>query len=158
MTIFIASRNDAGGWGPFWNEFWLTLLDLRNCDLLSDIELSLISLPIGVRSLDEIEDPFRKSNIFANLKLERLDIIEAPDPFWDEYQITQDRITYGHRWANMAKAVAGPVITNVLHNSENTKFTLSDIITRFAERLSSNPFKVTHSLASVVLEKVTHTG
>jgi len=157
MTIFIASRNDADGWGPFWNEFWLTLLDLRNYGLLSDIELSLISLPIGVRSLDEIEDPFRKSNIFANLKLERLDIIEAPDPFWDEYQITQDRITFGHRWANMAKAVAGPVISNVLHNSENTKCTLSDIIARFAERLSSSPFKVTHSLASVVLEKVTHT-
>ena len=99
MTIFIASRSHTSGWGPFWNEFWLTLLELRSFDLLSDTELALISLPIGVRSVEDIKNPFDKNNIFANLKLERLDIIDAPDPFWDEYQTTRDPMTYRHRKA-----------------------------------------------------------
>lgn len=154
MTIFIASGRHASGWGPFWNEFWLTLLELRSFDLLSDIELALISLPIGVRSIEDIKEPFDKTNIFANLKLERLDIIDAPDPFWEEYQLTRDPTTYGLKWANMAKAVAGPMISKVLSNTQNSKCALNDIFTRFADRLSSNPFKVNHSLACVVIEKV----
>lgn len=156
MTIFIASRSHTSGWGPFWNEFWLTLLELRSFDLLSDTELALISLPIGVRSVEDIKNPFDKNNIFANLKLERLDIIDAPDPFWDEYQTTRDPMTYGLRWANMAKAVAGPMISKVLSNTQNSRCALNEIFTRFAGRLSSHPFKVNHSLACVVVEKVNY--
>ena len=156
MTIFIASRNLTSGWGPFWNEFWLTLLDLRSANLLSDTELALISLPIGVRSVDDIKKPFDKNNIFSNLKLERLDIIDAPDPFWDEYQLTRDPKTYGLRWANMAKAVAGPMISKALSNTQNTQCTLNEIFSRFSDRLSSHPFKVNHSLACVVVEKINH--
>jgi SAM dependent carboxyl methyltransferase len=154
MTIFIASSSHASGWGPFWNEFWLTLLELRNFELLSDKELTLISLPIGIRSIEDIKQPFNKNNIFANLKLENLNIIDAPDPFWEEYQITSDPKAYGLKWANMAKAVAGPMISNVLNTTQNSKCPLNDIFTRFADRLSSNPFKVKHSLACVVVEKI----
>ena len=153
LSMFVANRSDLPGWGPFWGAFWSVLTEMSQEGQLSGAQLDAISMPIGARTLDDIQAPFAKDGRFANLRIEHLEMMDGPDPFWDAYLETKDARQFGWSWTNMARAVVGPLISDALAGEAAKDRLLNEIFDRFANKMAADPQRVAHCLAVVVLRK-----
>lgn len=154
LSMFVANRSDLPGWRPFWGAFWRVLIEMKNEGRLSGDLLDAISMPIGARTIDDIKAPFANGGDFAHLRIEHLDMIDGPDPFWDAYLETKDTRRFGSSWSNMARAVVGPLISDALAGEMAKDLLLNEIFERFASKMAADPQRVAHCLAVVVLRKL----
>jgi hypothetical protein len=153
LSMFVANRSDLPGWGPFWGAFWSVLTEMNQEGQLSGAQLDAISMPIGARTLDDIQAPFAKDGRFANLRIEHFEMMDGPDPFWEAYLETKDARQFGWSWTNMARAVVGPLISDALAGEATKNRLLNEIFDRFANKMADDPQRVAHCLAVVVLRK-----
>lgn len=153
LTMFVAKASSSAGWTPFWGLLWRVLQDMACAGLLPGAALAAISLPVGARSLDDVKAPFDAAGRFAGLNVDRLEIFEGPDPFFDDFQRTGDAGAFGERWANMARAVIAPIISGVFARNEIDPRLMDEVFARFAAAMAAHPFRIAHHLALVILRK-----
>ncbi len=153
LTMFVAKDRSSAGWTPFWDRLWRVLRDMAGEGLLTEATLAAISLPVGARSLDEVKAPFDASGRFAGLSVEHLELLEGPDPFFDEFRKTGDAVTFGERWANMARAVIAPIVSGAFARSATDPALIDEAFGRFAAAMAAEPFRIDHHLAVVTLRK-----
>lgn len=153
LTMFVAKDPSGAGWTPFWDLLWRVLQEMAGEGLLTSDVLAAISLPVGARSLDDVKAPFDASGRFAELSVEHLEILEGPDPFFDDFQRTGDAGTFGEKWANMARAVIAPIISGVFTRNATDPGLMDEAFRRFAAGMAANPFRIKHHLALVILRK-----
>jgi hypothetical protein len=89
----------------------------------------------------------------AGLKIAHAEILEGPDPFWDEFQKTGDAKHLGRCWANMMRAVFRPTIINAIDPDRDGAAVVDDLFARFAARIAEAPRRHEHYFAAVVLSK-----
>ena len=154
FSMFVADRPDLAGWRPFWDGLWTVLAEMKAEGALTAAELDAISLPVGARTVEDLQAPFNADGVFAQLRLELLEMIEGPDPFWDAFIETGDAVTFGWRWSNMARAVVGPIIAEALARDPDKDRRESEIFERFAMKIANSPQRVAHCLAVVVLARL----
>ena len=153
LTMFVARDPSGAGWTPFWDLLWRVLQDMASEGLFTSEILTAISLPVGARVLDDVKAPFDASGRFAGLCVERLEMIEGPDPFFEDFRRTGDAGTFGEKWANMARAVIAPIISGVFARSGTNPDLMDEAFRRFAAAMAANPFRIEHHLALVILRK-----
>lgn len=153
LTMFVAKDPSSAGWTPFWARLWDVLRDMSDEGLLPAATLVAISLPVGVRSLDDLKAPFDRAGRFAGLNVGRMEIFQGPDPFFDEFQRTGDAATFGEKWANMARAVIAPIISGAFASNGVDPRLIEEIFARFAAAMGADPFRIMHHLALVTLRK-----
>lgn len=154
FSMFVADRPDLTGWRPFWSSLWSVLAEMKAEGALAAAQLDAISLPVGARTVEDLRKPFDADGVFAQLRLERLEMIKGPDPFWDAFVETGDAVTFGWRWSNMARAVVGPIIAEALARDPDKDRRENEIFERFARKMTDSPQSVAHCLAVVVLAKI----
>ena len=154
FSMFVADRPDLTGWRPFWGGLWSVLAEMKTEGKLSAAQIDAISLPVGARTIDDLREPFDANGVFADLRIEHLEMIEGPDPFWDEYVVSGDAVTLGWRWSNMARAVVGPIVVESLADEPEKKRLENEIFARFAGKMTDAPHRVAHCLAVIVLGKL----
>jgi hypothetical protein len=154
FSMFVADRPDLTGWRPFWGALWSVLEEMKNEGKLSAGQLDAISLPVGARTITDLEAPFGAGKVFANLRIEHIEMIDGPDPFWDAWVKTGDAGDFGWSWANMARAVVGPIVSQALAEDPAGDGRQNEIFERFAKTLASDPQRVAHCLAVIVLGKI----
>src|SRR5947208_12085099 len=108
--------DDAGepGLRPVFGHLLAALRDLVSQGLLTDDELGAMSLPIVGRSAMDFVAPFSPKGKFEHLTVEHLEVFNAEDRYWLQYQIDKDAKAFGVRWAAFARAAAFPTLAMAL--------------------------------------------
>ena len=141
------------GWEWLLGELWSAVGEMRKDGLLSEEQQNKLTIPIGLRSLEDIKAPFVQSGYFADLYLEHLDLIKVPDPCWEEFERGGDQLTFATRHADMTRAWSGPVIASQIADSRRGIELVNELFARFERRLSENPRPHQPYMAAVVLAK-----
>lgn len=150
---FTARAEADTGWEWLLGELWSAVGDMRKDGLLSEREQEQITIPIGLRSLEDIKAPFRQSGSFAELTLEHLELMKVSDAFWPEFEGSGDRAAFARHHANATRAWSGPLIASVAPRSREQTVFVDELFSRFEHRLSKEPRPHEPYMAAVVLSK-----
>jgi hypothetical protein len=134
--------------------FWQCLSDMGSEGLLTAPELLHMTNPSAGRSIRQIAAPFERG-LFAGLSLAHCSLVEAPDPFWDDFQKTGDAVEFGRSWSRLMRAANGPNFTAVLSSDRSKEAFLDELTERLASRVAADPQRSESYVALVVLRKVT---
>ncbi|QRM56906.1 SAM-dependent methyltransferase [Sinorhizobium sp. BG8] len=148
------ARTAAGtGWEWPLGELWSAVVEMGEDGLFSEEELNQLTIPIGLRTLEDIKAPFVQSEYFADLHLEHLDLINVSDPFWEEFERSGDKATFAKHHADMMRAWSGPVIASLIAERRKRTELVNELFSRLESRLSENPRPHQPYMAAVVLSK-----
>jgi len=150
---FTARTATVTGFEWLLGELWSTVCDMRRDGWLSEAEQNHLTIPIGLRTLEEIKAPFIRAEYFADLVLEHLDLIKLTDPFWEQFERSGDVLAFAKRHADMTQAWCGPMIASLIEPSHEPAALVTELFTRFERRLSEYPRPHEPYMAAVVLSK-----
>jgi hypothetical protein len=141
------------GWEWLMGELWACIQDMGRDGLFTAEERTRITIPIGLRTLEEIKAPIAETGEFSGLKIEHCELVRVGDPYWDEFQQTGEAGHLGSRQANATRAWAAPTILQRIDGERDREALNNQIFDRLAERIRSAPRKHEPHMAVVVLRK-----
>ena len=68
-----------------------------------------VTIPIGLRTLEEIKAPFAMTGEFGGLRLAHCELVRVVDPFWDEFERTVMRTPSPRGGRNYRSCLGWPV-------------------------------------------------
>src|SRR4029079_5572990 len=133
-----------------------TLSELVGDGLLTEDEVRRMCLPtVGRRETDFLA-PFAPSGRFERLSVEHLEVFNAEDRFWTQYQVDHDASAFGELWATFVRASVFPTLATALAGGRNDprsgQFN-ERLEVGIAERLTAAPEQMQIPLAKLVLTK-----
>jgi hypothetical protein len=158
LVVLTMAIDEAGepGLRPVFAHLLAALRDLIAEGLLTGDELSAMSLPIIGRSATDFVAPFSPKGKFENLTVEHLEVFDAEDRYWSQYQVDKDAKALGVAWASFARAAAFPTLAAALSGGIGDP-RRADFFDRLeeglAQRLAAAPEQMRIPLAKVVLVK-----
>ncbi|ODR10201.1 SAM-dependent methyltransferase [Mycolicibacillus koreensis] len=158
LLVLTAAVGDDGEYGyqPLVEAILAGLHDLVGATLISTEEVRRMTIPIVVRSEKDLRAPFAPHDRFEGLAIEHLEIFDAGDRFWSQYQRDQDTAAFGAQWAAFARASLFPALCVGLDGGRR-----DPRVSEFADRLEQavaakmavTPEPVRIPLAAVVMVK-----
>ncbi|PEG36834.1 SAM-dependent methyltransferase [Mycolicibacterium agri] len=147
--------------GEFGHRHLLTILvdvlaELVADGLLTEDETRGMCLPIVGRSEAQFLAPFAPSGRFERLSVEHLEVFDAEDRFWNQYQVDGDAQAFGALWAGFVRAAVFPTLATALAGGRGDP-RVSQFYDRLeagiSERLAAAPEPTHIPLAKLVLTK-----
>jgi hypothetical protein len=155
MLCLFGSRGDTTlGWEWIAGALWSVILEMWREGLISEAEKLRINLPLGPRGVDAIRQPFDREGVFSGLRLLHAEVMQSPDPYWPEFQKTQNAAQLGENWKNFMKAVFAPVIRTQLDPSSHASGRVDEIFERFAVAVAASPRETEHYVGVAIVEKI----
>jgi hypothetical protein len=153
LVAFTGRTHSETGWEQPLGELWGLLLEMGREGLLSDVELQKITIPIGLRTIDDIRAPFLGEGSFSALRLDCSEILKVPDQFWAEFQQSGDVRQLAQRRSDTMRAWAGPTIMRLISPSRDRPALVDDLFARFTARMLRNPTKHEPYMVAAILAK-----
>ncbi len=133
-----------------------TLSELTATGLLTEDEVHRMCLPtVGRREADFLA-PFAPSGRFERLSIEHLEIFDAEDRFWAQYQVDHDATAFGALWAAFVRASVFPTLATALAGGRvdpRSQQFFDQLEAGITERLAAAPEQMQIPFASLVLTK-----
>jgi hypothetical protein len=132
-----------------------TLVELSAMDLVSEEELHRMAIPIVGRRARDFLSPFAPSGTFEKVSIADLEVFDAEDRFWSQYQIDKDAATLGAQWAAFLRVSTFHALATALHERDDGhrgRF-LDELESGVAARCAAAPAQVRIPLALMVIEK-----
>lgn len=159
MLCLFGSRDESIlGWEWIAGSLWSVILDMWREGLISDSEKLRINLPLGPRGVEAIRQPFDQEGHYSGLRLLHAEVMQSPDPYWREFQKTQNAAQLGENWKNFMKAVFEPVIRTQIDPSRNVIAIVDEIFERFAAKVAATPRETEHYVGIAIVEKIDDGG
>jgi hypothetical protein len=152
VSLSIGRTPEVHGWDWVLGELWKAAVDMADDGLLSPGELLRFTTPAAGRGTDDLKAPFA-DGLFFGLTLEHAVVLEAPDPFWDEFIETKDAAQLGRRWAGMLRAVSGPIAAAAFASRPNANLLVDELYQRLESRITMAPQRHQHFIAVAVIRK-----
>ncbi len=158
LVVLTMGRDESGEFGmrPLIDAAYATLRDLAAAGLVTDDEVASMSIPIVGRNEKDIVAPFAPKGRFEGLSVEHIEVSDAEDRFWQQFQADRDARAFGASWAAfMRAAVFGCLIDGLAGGADDAR--VAEFSARLedgvAARLAASPEKMRITLAKVVLVK-----
>ena len=155
LTVGIGESGELG-MRPLIEAVHHVLGELVAAGLVTTEERAAMTVPIVGRIAKDLLAPFMPKGRFEGLSVEHLDISDAEDRFWHQFQTDQDAAGFGARWAAFLRAaVFGVLVTGLAggaHDPRAGEF-CDQLETGVARRLAAKPEPIKITLAWVVLAK-----
>ncbi|WP_102144621.1 SAM-dependent methyltransferase [Mycobacterium hubeiense] len=160
LVVLTTALDEDGEFGlrPLLTAMLDTLTELTADGLLSQVELTRMSIPIVGRRVADFTAPFAPSGRFERLSIEHLDVFNAEDRFWRHYQIDRDADAFGAQWAAFARAAVVPAMVAALDPDRDAQQFADRLEAGTAARLAAAPKQMPIPLALLMLEKRPKTG
>ena len=158
LVVLTAAVDDDGEYGyqPLVEAILAALHDLIGTTLISAEEVRRMTIPIVVRSEKDLRAPFAPHDRFEGLAVEHLEVFDAGDRFWAQYQREHDAAVFGRQWAAFARASLFPALFGGLDGGRGDP-RVTELADRLeqsvAARLADAPQRVRIPLAAVVMVK-----
>jgi hypothetical protein len=148
--------NAEFGYRPLLDALVDTLGELAGGGLLTEDEVHRMTLPTVGRREADFRAPFAPSGRFERLAIEHLEVFDADDRFWAQYQVDHDATAFGAVWAGFLRASVFPTLATALADgrgdSRSPEF-FDRLEAGIAERLASAPEQMQIPFAKLVLTK-----
>jgi hypothetical protein len=124
-------------------------------NLVTEDEVRQMAIPIVGRRERDFLSPFAPSGTFERLTIQHLEVFQAEDRFWAQYQIDEDATTLGTQWAAFLRAATFPALLPALHQRDagHHELFLNELEYGVAARFAAAPEQMRIPLALVVIEK-----
>jgi hypothetical protein len=154
MTLAIGEAGDVG-YRPLLDGVMETLVEMSARNLVTEDEVRRMTIPIVGRRERDFLSPFAPSGTFERLTIQHLEVFEAEDRFWAQYQIDKDATTLGAQWAAFLRAATFPSLLPALHERDagHQALFLNELEYGVAARFAAAPEQMRIPLALVVIEK-----
>jgi hypothetical protein len=158
LVVLTMALDEHGefGYRPLFDALVETLSELVADDLLTEDEVRGMCLPtVGRRETDFLA-PFAPSGRFERLSVEHLEVFNADDRFWMQYQVDHDAHAFGALWAAFVRASVFPTLATALADGRNDPRSaefFDRLEAGIAERLAGAPEQMQIPLAKLVLTK-----
>jgi len=149
---FMGRGPDSHGFEFVSNALWRSITDMAQAGLLTQEELLHMTSPAAGRSVAQVQAPFA-NGLFAGLSLDYVNVVQAPDPYWDVYQRSGDATQLGTAWASMMRAVHGPFLASALAPTRDKTAYLDDLFARLAAHIAASPQRSSSYNMIVVIGK-----
>lgn len=124
--------------------------------LLTADEVHRMGIPIVGRREQDFLAPFAPKGRFEQLEIEHLEIFDAGDRFWQQYQVDGNATAFGAQWASFARTAVFPMLATTLEGGaadpRSVQF-FDRLEAGLAARLAAAPEKSQIPMAHLVLTK-----
>jgi hypothetical protein len=155
LTMALGEGGEPG-LRPVLDGMVAVLGELTRSGLLTADELRGMSIPTVGRSAEDFVAPFFPKGKFEHLTVEHLEVFNAEDRFWTQYQKDNNVKAFGAKWAAFARAAVSPILAGALAGGVADP-RCAEFIERLekglADQLAATPEQMTIPLAKVVLAK-----
>lgn len=116
LVVMTMAVDDAGefGYRPLLAALVDTLNELAGHGLLSADEVHRMCIPTVGRSKADFMAPFAPKGRFEQLEIEHLEVFDAEDRYWKQYQINKDAAIFGRQWASFLRATVFRTLARAL--------------------------------------------
>lgn len=158
LVVLTMALDEDGGFGyqHLLNALVDSLAELTAEGLLTEDEVRRMCLPTVGRSESDFRAPFAPSGRFERLAIEHLEIFDAQDRFYAQYQVDHDAKVFGALWAAFVRASVFPTLATALadgrRDPRSTEF-FNRLEAGVAERLAAAPQQMQLPFAKLVLTK-----
>ncbi len=158
LVVLTMALDEHGefGYRPLLDAVVDGLSELTADGLLTEDEVHGMCLPtVGRREADFLA-PFAPSGRFERLSVEHLEVFNADDRFWMQYQVDHDASAFGALWAAFVRASIFPTLATALADGRNDPRSpefFDRLETGIAERLAAAPEQMQIPFAKLVLTK-----
>ncbi len=158
IVVMTPSVDEAGqiGYHPLLDSMYDAVCELTAAGVITEDEKRGMSLPIVGRSAADFRACFAPSGRFESLEIEQLEVFDAEDRFFKQYQIDGDADTFGAQWASFCRAAAFPSFASALeggHDDPRRSALFDQLESGVASRLAAAPEQMQIPMAHVVLVK-----
>ena len=158
LVVMTMAVDDDGefGYRPMFDALLDALDELAAAGLVTDDEVHRMCIPMVGRKAADFLTPFAPSGRFEQLEIEHLEVFDAEDRFWAQYQIDSDAKAFGAQWAAFVRASVFPTLATALDGGvadARTGQFLDRLEAGVAARLAAAPEQMQIPLAHLVLIK-----
>jgi hypothetical protein len=158
LIVLTMALDDDGKFGlrPLLTGLVDTLSELTAEDLLTDDEVQRMCLPMVGRGEADFRAPFAPSGRFERLSIEHLELFNAEDRFWAQYQVDHDATAFATLWAAFVRASIFPTLATALaggRDDPRSEQVFDRLEAGITERLAAAPEQMQIPLAKLVLTK-----
>lgn len=155
MTMAVGDDGEFG-YRPLLGALTDTLDELAGQGLLTADEVHRMCIPIVGRSKADFLAPFAPKGRFEQLEIEHLEVFEAEDRYWQQFQKDKDTAFFGAQWAAFCRAAVFPALVGALDggvsDSRSTEF-FDRLESGITARLTAAPEQMQIPMAHLVLVK-----
>jgi len=158
VVVMTTAIGDDGEFGhrPLFRGMLAELADLVAQGLVTDDEVRRMCIPMVSRRAGDFLSPFAPKGRFERLEVEHLEVFDAEDRFWTQYQVDRDAKAFGAQWAAFARASVFPSIAAALDGGRTdprrVEF-MDRLEAGVAARMAAEPEQMQIPLAQLVLWK-----
>lgn len=154
MTMAVG-ENGEFGYRPLFDALMAELTELKRGDVITADELTGMCIPISGRRAADFTTPFAPSGRLEQLTIEHLEVFDAEDRFWRQYQKNKDAEAFGAQWASFLRAAVFHTLAGALDaGAADRRAQFCDALEAgVAARLAAAPEQVQIPMAQVVLHK-----
>jgi hypothetical protein len=155
MTMAVEGDGEFG-YRPLFAAMLDALQELRGAGLVTKDEVHRMCVPVVARREEDFFAPFAPSGRFEQLEIEHLEVFNAEDRFWAQYQSDSNAEAFGAAWASFIRASVFPTLAGALaggHNDARSTQFFDRLEAGVAERLAAAPEQMLIPLAHLVLIK-----
>ncbi len=158
LVVLTTAIGDNGEFGhrPLFKGMHAELADLVAHGLVTEDEVHRMCIPIVSRRASDFLSPFAPKGRFEQLEIDHLEVFDAEDRFWTQYQVDHDAEAFGAQWAAFARASVFPTMAAALEGGR-TDTRSAEFMNRLeagvAARMAAEPEEMQIPLAQLVLWK-----
>jgi salicylate 1-O-methyltransferase len=158
LVVLTMAIGDDGefGYRPLFRGMVDELADLVAQGLVTEDEVHRMCIPTVSRRATDFLSPFAPKSRFERMEVEHLEVFDAEDRFWTQYQVDHDAKAFGAQWAAFARASVFPTMAAALDGGR-TDPRCAEFMNRMeggvAARMAAEPEAMQIPLAQLVLWK-----
>ena len=158
LVVLTMAIGDDGefGYRPLFGGMLAELADLVAQGLVTEDEMHRMCIPTVSRRAADFLSPFAPKGSLERLAVDHLEVFDAEDRFWTQYQVDHDAKAFGAQWAAFARASVFPTLAATLDGGRadprSAEFS-SRLEAGLAARLAAAPAEMQIPLAQLVLWK-----
>ncbi|HEX5144743.1 MAG TPA: SAM-dependent methyltransferase [Mycobacterium sp.] len=158
LMVLTLGRDESGEFGmqPLIDHLGAALHELADAGVITTQERQAMTIPVVGRNEKDIIAPFFPKGRFEGLTIEHLEVSDAEDRFWQQFQVDGDASAFASKWAGFLRAsVFGCLVDGLSGGSGDPRVgEFCDRLERqTAARLAVAPQKMRITQAKVVLVK-----
>ena len=150
------AENGEFGHRPLFGSMHAELADLVAQGFMTEDEMHRMCVPIVSRRASDFLAPFAPKGRFEQLEIDHLEVFDAEDRFWTQYQVDHDAEAFGAQWAAFARASVFPTMAAALAGGRadprSAEF-MNRLEAGVAARMAAEPEEMQIPLAQLVLWK-----
>ena len=154
MTMAVG-ENGEFGYRPLFAALMAVLADLVEQTVITADEMAGMCIPISGRRAADFTTPFAPSGRLEQLTIEHLEVFDAEDRFWRQYQKDGNATVFGAQWGAFLRATVFQTLATALDGGapdRRAQFCAA-LEAGVAARLAVAPEEIQIPMAQVVLHK-----